>query len=93
MNESYCVKIIKLVACNDRGIRIGENHHNATLSDHEVELIRQLYEEHGLSMAELSRKFEVTRRTIRLIVSYRSRGQTPMSFKLMTVMAKQGGAA
>jgi hypothetical protein len=29
-----------MVACNERGCRIGENHQRAKLSDHEVELLR-----------------------------------------------------
>jgi hypothetical protein len=30
---------------NDRGVRVGEDHQRATLTDHDVELMRQLREE------------------------------------------------
>lgn len=47
----------RLVAVNERGLRIGEGHPRAVLSDHEVELLLQLLEER----AELLRQCRAVR--------------------------------
>lgn len=57
---------------NARGWRIGDDHHNAKLSDEDVELIRRLFEE-GLRPPEIAEKFETSVNTIYGIVKYRSR--------------------
>ena len=54
------------------GHRIGETHHRAKLSDHEVELIRCL-REGGMKIVEIARKFECTTSNINEIVHYRTR--------------------
>mgnify|MGYP003149054242 CR=1 FL=1 len=54
------------------GHRVGETHHRAKLSDHEVELIRCL-SEGGMRVVEIARKFECSPDNIRKIVYYRSR--------------------
>lgn len=53
----------------------GSRHPNAKLSDHEVELIRQLYEDHNntLSYRDISQKFEISRNQVGMIVRYESR--------------------
>jgi DNA-binding NarL/FixJ family response regulator len=54
------------------GHRVGETHHNAKLSDHEVELIRCL-REGGMKVKEIAKKFECTPENISSIVNYRTR--------------------
>ena len=54
------------------GHRVGETHHRAKLSDHEVELIRCL-REGGMKLVEIARKFECTKDYIWKIVHYRTR--------------------
>lgn len=54
------------------GVVKGENHPMATLTDHEVELIRQLRES-GMTFASLANKFEVGKTTIIDICAYRTR--------------------
>ena len=54
------------------GHRVGETHHNAKLTDHEVELIRCL-REGGMKVGEIARKFGCTQQNIGMIVNYRSR--------------------
>lgn len=54
------------------GYRIGETHHNAKLTDHEVELIRALREE-GIKIVEIAKKFECTPSNISAITNYRTR--------------------
>ena len=51
----------------------GERHHMAQLTDHEVEVIRQLHEEEGWGSRRLAKTFECGRSTIRHIVAYRYR--------------------
>ena len=48
----------KTVAVNEAGLRIGEDHPNAKLTDTEVEHIRSLHEER-MSYDVLAEKFEV----------------------------------
>lgn len=57
--------------------RRGDDHHQAKLTDHDVELIRQLHEEGGLTHRELAEKFDCSRQNISAIVNYRSRTQAP----------------
>lgn len=78
-------RIIRLVTTNDRGLRIGESHARAKLTDHEVDLIRELHEEHGMGYRLLATKFEVSKRTIRDICSYRKRAQTVANVKVIII--------
>ena len=55
-----------------QGWRVGETHHRAKLTDHDVELIR-LLREGGMKVIEIARKFECTPQNISTIVNYRSR--------------------
>ena len=56
------------------GWRVGETHHRAKLTDHDVELIR-LLREGGMKLKEIAKKFECTPENISLIVNYRTRTQ------------------
>lgn len=57
---------------NGGGWRIGEDHHNAKISDEDVELMRKLWDE-GLTGPEIAEKFEVNVNTVYGIVRYQSR--------------------
>ncbi len=46
---------------------------DVVLTDHEVELVRQVYEMGGISVRELAKKFEVSRSHIGDIVTFRRR--------------------
>ena len=61
-----------------RGWRVGETHHNAKLTDHDVELIR-LLREGGMKLKVIAKKIECTIECVRLIVNYKSRIQVGMS--------------
>jgi len=71
----------KLVGINEKGLRVGEDHHRAKLTDHDVELIRELHEEHGLGYRTLAKKFEVSRSLIRHICKYTLRCQFAAAWK------------
>jgi DNA invertase Pin-like site-specific DNA recombinase len=61
------------VAINELGRRIGQDHHNAKLTDHEVELIRELHAEKAMGYRKLAQKFEVSKSLVREIIQERRR--------------------
>ena len=61
-----------------KGWRVGETHHRAKLTDHDVELIR-LLREGGMKLKEIAIKFECTPANIGQIVNYKSRIQVGMA--------------
>lgn len=56
----------------ENGYRIGDSHHNATLTDHEVELMRQLRAE-GMKVRELARKFGVSKGYVSKVLRFMQR--------------------
>jgi len=72
--------MIKTVAVNEAGLRIGEDHPHAKLTDAEVELIRQLNEE-GMHYEQLAEKFEISKWTVGRICRYEIRAQTCAQYK------------
>lgn len=64
----------KLVRVNERGIRIGESHPNARLSDVEVELLR-CDRDAGLSLSALASKYGLSKSGAKKIVDGVCRGQ------------------
>jgi hypothetical protein len=78
----------KDVQVNETGRRIGESHPRAKLSDHEIDLIRELYEDMRESgkknreaMHEIAGKFDVHWRTVGKYVCCESRAQIPARAK------------
>lgn len=63
----------RLLQFSDEGRRIGETHHKAVLSDHEVQLLLELREE-GKTYSWLAMKFEISKMTVRSICRGRTRG-------------------
>lgn len=74
----------KTVGVNERGLRVGEDHQHARLTDAECELIRQMHEE-GWSYKKLADKFEVGKSTIADICKYRRRGQFAVNWRVVRV--------
>lgn len=74
----------RTVAINDRGLRLGEDHQNATLTNDEVEMMRELHRE-GLSYKILAVKFEVSKSTVAMICRYERRGDTATTWKTVHV--------
>lgn len=81
----------KLVGVDDRGYRVGQDNPNAKLTDHEVDLIRELHEGGGLSMREIAEKFEVAKSTIVGIVNFNRRASYPTGWRRVGLTA--GAAA
>lgn len=70
------------LAINEAGRRIGDSHHRAKLTDHEVEQVLQLHAE-GYGYRKLATMFETSRFTIRDMVKMRRRTQFPASWKVI----------
>lgn len=78
------VKKRMIVGINDNGKRVGEGHHRAKLTDHEVDLIRDLYDD-GMSISEIARKFETRKSHCWDICHYTVRCHTVSRFKEIEV--------
>lgn len=74
----------RVVGVNERGLRVGEDHQHARLTDAECELIRQMHEG-GMSYKKLADKFEVGKSTIADIVKMRRRGQFAVNWRVVRV--------
>lgn len=68
-------------AVDERGNPLGEQHHRAILSDADVELIRDIYDEGMVGYGLLAQVFGVSRATIRDIVTFRRRATTPAEYR------------
>lgn len=84
-------KRVRLVAVNARGHRVGQDHPRARLSDHEVDLIRELAEERGANgkrvwgFRKLAKKFDVSQWTIAAIIYGRCRCESVAGFRRVEV--------
>jgi hypothetical protein len=81
----------KLVFVNDRGRRIGQDHHRAKLSDRDIDQIFEL-RELGLSYSQIAGKFDdieggISKETVRDVLKGRRRGQVPFATKKVLVRA------
>ena len=79
----------KLVFVNERGKRIGQDHHRAKLTDADIDLIFELREA-KLSYLEIARKFDdipggISKATVRDVLSGRRRAQLPAATKRVLV--------
>ena len=68
------------VTINANGLRVGEDHQNAKLTDAEVDRIRELHEA-GNGYRRLAKMFEVSKTTIRLIVKCERRAQCAIGYR------------
>lgn len=81
-------RIARRVGVNENGRRIGETHHRAKLTDADVELILELWDDgRGLSYGAIARKFDdqvtVSKSHVREICQGTKRGQQPVRFKVV----------
>lgn len=56
-----------------KGRRLGEDHQNAILSNHEIEQLRRLREDDGLTYDKLADKFEISKSAVAKICQYNRR--------------------
>lgn len=69
------------VPVNEKGIRIGEFHHRSTISDADVDMMRDLHEINGRSYGQLARKYKLPVHTVAKICRYERRNQFPYRWK------------
>lgn len=74
----------KIVAVNERGLRIGEDHQNAKYTNGEIEMVLTLRDD-GKSYGEIARLVEMPKSTVSDICSGRRRCQYPSDFKTVRV--------
>lgn len=86
----FGVSVRRVVAVNERGIRLGEDHQRAKLTNAEVDLIRELHED-GMSYAMLAAKFGVSKSSIADICRYRRRAQIPTAWREVRITAREPG--
>lgn len=67
-------------ATNDSGHVVGEDHHRAKLTDHEVWLIHEL-RAHGVKRADIADKMECSIHTVIAILCSRRRAQIAVNQK------------
>ena len=79
----------KLVGVNARGYRVGEDHQCAKLSDHEVELIRELADPADgsapMPYRTIAEKFEISAGMVSEIVNFRKRASFPAGFRRVKI--------
>jgi predicted DNA-binding protein (UPF0251 family) len=73
-----------------RGKPAGDSHYRATLTDHEVDLMRSLYEAGEMSGNELAAKFQVPRSTVYSILAYSRRNAVVVSRKVVEDEGTEG---
>lgn len=71
----------KLIGVNDKGLRVGEDHQRAKLTDQDVERMRQLHEVDGIGYRRLCKMFEVSHTAVRRICNYEMRNQAAVKFR------------
>lgn len=71
------------IAVDENGLRIGETHHRARLTDQEVDQIRDLREIEKWSLDRLAVKFNCPKATIQSICEYRRRASTIAGWKVL----------
>ena len=74
----------RLIAIGERGGRVGEDNGRAKLTDGEVELIRSLHADHGLTYPTLADKFDVSVSLIGKICRYQRRAEVPTAWRALT---------
>jgi hypothetical protein len=81
-------KIIRYIATNDRGIRVGEFHQHAKLTDKEVQQILDLHEIAFWSYRDIARAYGASKSAIACICRYERRNQTYERWKRVEVMVE-----
>lgn len=77
------------IAVDENGNPLGEAHHRAKLTDEDVEVIRDIYDEGMVGYATLAKVFEVSKGTIYDIVNFRRRVTTPAGYRTVEASARK----
>jgi hypothetical protein len=71
----------RTIAVNDIGRRVGDSHHNAKLTNREVELLLSMHHVDKLGYRKLAAKFEVSKSLVRNIIKGRCRDQVATDWR------------
>lgn len=74
----------RIVGVNERGLRVGEDHQNAKLTDAEIDVLLE-FRQRGWGYKRLAKKFEISKAQVRRICSGAARHQTPSAFRRVPV--------
>lgn len=77
-------KSAQTVAVNERGLRIGEDHPRARLTNHDVDLMREMHGQ-GMGYRRLAKMFGCSRTCVAVICRYEKRVQYPVRWKALRV--------
>lgn len=77
----------RMIAVNDKGYAIGEDHHAAKLSNREVALLRELRADDPKywTFPRLAEKFDISHYHARRLFHYQKRAQAPYDFRRASV--------
>ncbi len=78
--------IARTIGVNEAGRRVGEDHHNARLTDGDVDLLRALHRQ-GWGYRKLAAKFEVSKSLVRKIVKGQCRAQVATAWRRVATTA------
>lgn len=71
----------RLISVNERGLRVGQDHQRARLTDRDIELLLDLHENHGWGCKRLAAKFEICHQHAARICKGKRRGQRGVNVK------------
>lgn len=77
---------MQLVAVNEMGRRVGDSHHNAKLTNHEVEMLLTMHGP-GFGYGKLASIFEISKSMARNYIKGRARCQSVHEWRTVHVKA------
>lgn len=77
----------RMVAVNERGHVVGQDHPRAVLTDHDVDLVFALRED-GLSLGRIAKAMEVSKGCIAHILAGRTRAHVVVTWRRVSLPAK-----
>lgn len=76
----------RIIGVNERGRRVGEDHVNARLTNQEVDLLLELWDDgNGMSYRQLGEKFDISKSGARKICKGQNRCQSAVRFKTVQI--------
>jgi DNA-binding NarL/FixJ family response regulator len=76
--------LVRTIAVNAKGCRLGDSHPNAKLTNDEVDTLLELHEQ-GWGYKKLAEAFDVSKSTVRSYCTGRMRCQTPTNWRKVYV--------
>ncbi len=78
----------RVVAVGANGVRVGEDHPLARLTNHEVDLVIELHEKHGKTYRWLAETFDLSVRAIAAYCRRERRAATVVGYRTLHVAIK-----